>query len=345
VVWPVLATPLLWGGAWASELLLWLTRLFASLPVSTVELPPFGGLAAALYMVGLALWALGEGRWRWGGLLVPAGLVVALWLPLLVPQPGLRVAFLSVGQGDAVVLSSRGHHALVDGGGVPQGADTGERYVVPYLREMRVERLDLAVLSHPHPDHALGLASTLRKVPTEALWLPAGTTGGALSRQVVEAAAGAKVEEIEVGHPPLRLGEAELEVLGPPVDRELLEGVNDMSVVLRVRHGQVTMLLTGDVEEAAEEALVEGGRLEPVTVLKAPHHGSRTSSTEAFLHRVKPRHVIFCVGRQNRFGFPHEEVAERYRALGTECWRTDVHGAVTIESDGQEVRVKPFLGP
>ncbi|MCP3103195.1 DNA internalization-related competence protein ComEC/Rec2 [Myxococcus sp. K15C18031901] len=342
VVSPWLATPVLWAGAWASRVLLWLTEFFAAAPLASVEVTPLGGWAAP-YAVGLLTWALGTGRWRWAGALVPLALVGATLTPWLRPEPGLRVTFLSVGQGDAVVLSSRGHHALVDGGGAPGGTDTGARYVVPFLRHQGASRLDLAVLSHPHPDHALGLVSTLAQVPTERLWLPAGDEGGPLSRQVVAAARDAHVEEVEDGHPPLALGEATLEVLGPPglPERELLEGVNDRSIVLRVRHGDVTLLLPGDVEADAEAELAP--RLGAVTVMKAPHHGSRTSSTPALLEETRPRHVIFCVGRRNRFGFPHPEVEARYRAQGSECWRTDVDGAVTVESDGRDVRLVPHL--
>jgi competence protein ComEC len=182
----------------------------------------------------------------------------------------------------------------------------------------------------------------LAQVPPERLWLSAGTADGPLSRQVIAAAgAGAQVEEIEVGHAPFVLGEATLEVLGPPRDRVLLEGVNDRSIVLRVRHGAVSVLLAGDVEADGEAALLPA--LSPVTVLKAPHHGSRTSSTPALLARLRPRYVVFCVGRDNRFGFPHPEVEARYRALGTQCLRTDIAGAVTLESDGRDVRLVPYL--
>ncbi len=122
-----------------------------------------------------------------------------------------------------------------------------------------------------------------------------------------------------------------------------MEGVNDKSVVLLVRHGDVTVLLPGDVEEEGEAALLAEERLGPVTVMKAPHHGSRTSSTEDFLARLRPRFAIFCVGRHNRFGFPHPEIEARYRTLGTECLRTDVHGAITLESDGHDVHLRSFL--
>ncbi|MFL5349142.1 MAG: DNA internalization-related competence protein ComEC/Rec2 [Hyalangium sp.] len=340
---PWLATPVLWGGAWVSELLLILTRFFAAVPFATVKLPTFGAGLTAMYAAGLAAWALGVGRWRFGVLLSPAALTIALLAPVLAPQPPLRITFLSVGQGDSAVLSSRGHYALVDGGGVPGGGDTGTRFVLPFLDHEHINRFDLAVLSHPHPDHALGMISTLAQVHTERLWLPAGSTDGDLSRKLIAAAAGAKVEEVQVGWPSFTLGEATLQVLAPPLpeDRELLEGVNDRSVVVLVRHGDVTVLLAGDVEEAGEEVMLD--RLGPVTVLKAPHHGSRTSSTEPFLAKTRPRFVVFCVGRRNRFGFPHPEIIERYRALGTECFRTDVDGAVTLESDGRDVRLHGYL--
>lgn len=339
LVWPAAATPVLYVGGWASQLLVWATRGFAQLPGAAFHFPGFSALATLLFLAGLALFAIGRGRWRHGALLAPGACLFALtaWAPV----QGLEVVFLAVGHGDAVVLSSRGAHALVDGGGVPGGTDTGRKYVLPFLRQRGIDRLDLAVLSHPHPDHALGLASTLRVVPTARLWLAAGTSAGALS-EAVRGAAGVTSEEIEAGHPGLRLGDAHLDVLGPPRDRALLEGVNDQSIVLRVRHGAVSFLLTGDVEAAGEEALSTGD----VTVLKAPHHGSRTSSSEPFVLKARPRFVVFCVGRNNRFGFPHPEVVERYERLGTRCYRTDLHGAIRFVSDGQDVQVDTFLpGP
>ncbi len=231
---------------------------------------------------------------------------------------------------------SGGHHALVDGGGTPNGADTGDRFVLPYFKRRHVESLDLVALSHAHPDHALGLITVLKHVPTQHLWLPAGSGDGPLVHALLES----KVEPtwIELGAPSFALGEATIEVLAPPVDRILLEGENDRSMVLRVRHGDVTFLLTGDVEEAGEENLDPG----EVTVMKAPHHGSRTSSSEALLDKAKPRFVVFCVGKHNRFGFPSPEVVERYAALGARCYRTDLDGAITFKSDGHDVTVETF---
>jgi competence protein ComEC len=338
VAFPATAVPFLYAGSWASEALLWIVRWFAAAPGAAISIPSFGSWPSALFAAGMLAFAIGSGRWRIGTALVPLGIAFGLVFPWALPQPGLRCTFLSVGHGDSIVLSSRGHHALVDGGGVPHGTDTGRKYVLPFLREMAIRELDLAVLSHPHPDHALGLISALRKVQARTLWLPAGETKGPLSLQLIEAAASARAEEVEAGHSPFPLGEATIEVLGPPRDRILLKNVNDRSVVLRVRHGQVTLLLTGDVEEAGEE-LLESGQ---ITVLKAPHHGSLTSSSPGFVASAKPRFVVFCVGRNNRFRLPDGEVENRYRRVGAECFRTDLDGAVSFESDGRDVRWKTF---
>lgn len=335
VVSPAAAVPVLWAGAHASQLLVEAARLFARAPLASVDVPAPAAWVTLAWLLGLGCFAVLRGRPRWAALAAPAALAAALVGP---PHAELEVTFLSVGHGDAIVVSSLGEHALIDGGGVPNGGDTGRRFVVPFLRQQRIGRLKLAALSHPHPDHALGLASTLGAVPADRLWVPAGSGDGPLIRLVRGAAGGAQVESVELGHAPLGLGAASIEVLGPPPDRVLLEGINDQSLVLEIRHRDVTFLLTGDVEAAGEELLAPG----PVTVLKAPHHGSRTSSSEAFVRRLRPRHVVFCVGRNNRFGFPHREVEARYRAEGAQCHRTDLDGAVTIKSDGHHVEVERF---
>ena len=144
------------------------------------------------------------------------------------------------------------------------------------------------------------MVSVLKKIPTRRLWLAAGTAEGGLSAAGRRAAGDARTEEVEVGHPSFQLGEAVIEVLGPPRDRLMLDGVNDTSLVLRVRHGDVTVLLTGDIEEAGEQAL----ETTPVTVLKAPHHGSRTSSSDLLLDRARPQAVAIRWGVTTATAFP-----------------------------------------
>lgn len=336
---PALATPVLWLGLQLSKLFVAIAHTFAEVPGATAQLPAAGSAVLACWWLGLVALVFCRGRLRLFALATPVALLIHLAGP--VEPDELKVTFLAVGHGDAVVVSSRGQHALIDGGGVPQGHDTGKRFVLPFLRQQRISRLELAVLTHAHPDHALGLISTLEEVPAERLWLPAETTEGPLIDELMAAAGEAHVEEQEAGSASLRLGTVKLEVLGPPIDRSQLVGQNDRSIVLLLRHREVSFLLTGDVEAAGEAALEVG----PVTVMKAPHHGSDTSSTPELVAKTKPKHVVFCVGVRNRFGFPRPDVVRRWRAVGARCHRTDVDGAITFKSDGRQVTVETFRPP
>jgi competence protein ComEC len=250
------------------------------------------------------------------------------------------VTFLAVGQGDSIVVRSGGHLAVIDGGGVPGGADPGQRVVVPFLRHLGARRLDLVAMSHAHPDHGLGLPAVLEAFPADRVWMPAGSGSGELVEGLVEAAGDTDVEAVQAGDQGFALGDATVEILGPPVGADAPTSENDRSLVLRIRHRRVVILLPGDVEAAGERFLEPG----QVTVMKAPHHGSDTSSTPELLDRARPRHAVFCVGRDNRFGFPRGAVVARYEALGARCYRTDLDGAITFRSDGEDVTVETF-GP
>jgi competence protein ComEC len=337
VIAPPLATPALWVAGVIARVFLTIARLFSG-SHSAFTLPAPGPMVMALWWLGLLALVFGQGRWRLFALATPTALALLLVTGHTRPDR-VDVTFLSVGHGDATVISSGNHHALIDGGGVPDGLDTGKRFVLPFLRQHHVSRLDLVALSHAHPDHALGLISTLEVLPTARLWLPLDVGRGDLVQDLMAAAGDAKIEEVEAGDAPFQLGAATIEALGPHGARgESTE--NDRSMVLRVTHGAVTFLLTGDLEEDGE-ALLDPG---PVTVMKAPHHGSDTSSTAELLAKAHPRFVVFCVGVNNRYHFPREEVVERYQALGSRCYRTDFDGAVTFHSDGHDVTVETF-GP
>lgn len=339
VVAPTLAAPLLWLGTRLSAGLLLIAQGFSSFPWATWEIPGPTVAVMLLWWSGLLGFVLLRGRWRLVSLATP--LAAVLHLMPAAPDAQLEVTFLAVGHGDATVVSHRGQHLLIDGGGVPNGVDTGRRFVLPFLRQRRITELELAVLSHAHPDHALGLTSTLESVKARRLWL-SPSPPGQLTADLLAAAEPAEVELVERGHDDFVFGDARLRVLGPTSARTGDEGENDRSIVLRLEHGQISFLLTGDIEEGAEEAL---GALEPVTVVKAPHHGSDTSSTPALVAATRPRFVVFCVGRNNRFRFPREDVVSRWASVGATCYRTDRDGAITFRSDGRTVRVETFGPP
>src|SRR5262249_5780936 len=155
----------------AARALLALVRAGSAVPLGTLSSPGFPWPATLAFALGLLGVALGVRRSGW---VVALTFSAVLGRPLVRPRAPLALTPLPVGHGDALLVSSAGVHLLVDGGGVPDGADPGARIVLPYLRERGIRRLDAVALSHPHPDHALGLLTVLREVPADRLWLPAG---------------------------------------------------------------------------------------------------------------------------------------------------------------------------
>jgi len=324
------------------------SSLFASLPFATVPVAAPGILAGALWALALLLFAgrlptrirLRRAALPLGALaLLAAGSALAARL-----SSRMTVVFFSVGQGDAALVRFPGGSSmLVDAGGSLFGTpvrDPGAADLLPALAELGVARLDRVVLTHPHPDHAGGLFTLLERIPIGELWLT-GEPGDDGLGDAVAAAAGRRGIAARVPAPgAIDAGGVRLEVLAPARwDPE--RSTNDNSIVLRLVHGGVSLLLAGDIEAAAEAGLAQGGQELGATLLKAPHHGSRTSSTDAFLRRVRPRHVVFCVGAANPFGFPHRDVVERYREAGCRQWRTD-QGAVIAQSDGRELLVEQW---
>jgi competence protein ComEC len=243
------------------------------------------------------------------------------------------VLFVSVGQGDAALLRlPDGSAVLIDGGGTPDGGtDPGARDVLPLLRDLGITRLAALFVSHPHPDHVLGLAAVAAAIPADAVFFN-GDAGDGPSREVLRSlgpapfAPGAHWERAGV----------RFDALGGP--REPL-APNDASLVLRVSYGGTRFLFPGDVEAEGEAAALEAGGL-AAEVVKVPHHGSRRSSTAAFAAAVHPDLAVVSVGTGNRYGFPHEEALARWQRAGAQVLRTD-EGALRLLSDGRKVRRVP----
>lgn len=246
-------------------------------------------------------------------------------------SPSLTVTFLDVGQGDSCLVELPGATLLVDGGGsFDPRFDPGEELIAPWLARHGVRRLDAVVLTHPHPDHANGLAAIVERFPVGEVW-----TNGAVSSLpgLVRLEKAASDRHVPVVRPhPITVGDGAIEVLHPlPLDPRWSE--NDGSIVLRVRYRDRAVLLAGDIEARAEEKLVAEGAPLSADVLKAPHHGSPTSSTPDFVAAVHPGIVVFSVGEDNRWHFPGQAVQERWRGVGAQLFRTDRDGAITVKID------------
>jgi competence protein ComEC len=344
VVSPGLALPFLWFCHPLAWLLLRVNDLFAAPDLAVIGIASPGLLGLCASYLGLALALAGGRRSRWAGAaLALAGLVGPdLTRARLAARRGLlEVVFLSVGQGDATMLRlPDGAALLVDGGGDPQGRyDPGARDVLPFLRDAGIRRPWLAVLSHPHADHLLGLASVGAAMPPGAF-----VSAGRSADDETGAAALARLPPPRVLRRGALLERAgvRLRVLGPPpgVDEW---SQNDASLVLRVEHGTVAFLLLGDVEAEGETALLAGGEPVHADVVKVAHHGARTSSTPALVEAVRPAVAVLSLARRNAFGFPAPEVVERWRRAGAVIARTD-EGAVRFLSDGTRVWRAPAGG-
>ncbi len=344
-----LAAPLAAGLGWvafaAARGLLASGTVVEGLPFldARVPSPPVWWMVA--HAAGLA--CLARGRLRPATAIVTAAAALAAVVHLAGPSGDgtLTLTVLDVGQGDSLVLSSpRGRTMLVDTGGSFDGRlDIGERVLGPYLWSRGVRRLAPLVLTHAHPDHAGSVDFIVRAFGIDDVWEGLGPRSdrgyaqldGSLRRAGVPRRAltrGAWFDWDGV----------RIDVLGPRAHPPPAVTRNDDSLVLRVRLGEVSLLLAGDVEGAGEAWLDPG----PLSVLKVAHHGSRTSSGEAFLTRTRPRVAITSSGSRNPFGHPHPEVVERLRSLGALVFRTDLEGAVTVTTDGQAVWVRSqALGP
>jgi competence protein ComEC len=259
-------------------------------------------------------------------------------------RPWLRVLVLDVGQGDAAAIRFPGGSTwLVDAGGTQTGSrfDVGSRVVAPALRAQGVRALDALILSHPDVDHAGGAAGLIPLVPPSRVFEGVPVTGLAVLDAVRRAAAdaGASWGTLTAGAD-LAVEGAVVRVLHPPEPDWIRRTPrNDDSVVLEVRLRDVAIVLPGDAGAAVEPAIAAALAPARLRVLEAGHHGSRTSSSAAFLEAVNPAVVVASAGRANRYGHPHPSVIARVEARGVPFYRTDRDGAVAIDTDGRWLRV------
>jgi competence protein ComEC len=263
-----------------------------------------------------------------------------------VPAPGpgaLRVVVMDVGQGDATLaVLPDGRALLVDAGGLAGTTfDMGRRVILPVIRTLGVRELHAFVLTHGDPDHIGGAPEVLRTLRVAHVWEGVPVPPNPLLRDLAQLAQARQVVWRTVRPGDIeRAGPIEIRVHHPPEpDWERQRVRNDDSVVLELRYGEVSILLPGDIEREGEQRLLRTLSLAPLVVLKAPHHGSATSSSDGFIEATHPRAVIFSAGRNNRFGHPAPVVVERFRRREIEMFNTADDGAVFVETDGRRVEV------
>lgn len=330
----------------ASSSFLAASEVFALVPWGS-DLPPPDVLEGVL-LAAASLALLSVRTWRARAAVIAIALVsllgAELWLRHREQPTGvLRATFLDVGQGDgAIVDLPDGRLMIVDAGGAAHGGpDPGERVLVPLLRARRRDRIDVLVVSHPHPDHYGGVAALMDAFEIGEVWdtgqAEAEEPDAGLAPLLARARArGAIVRGPEELCDAARsLGDVRARVLWPCPSFDAGWGPNDNSLVVELEYAGRRVWFTGDVEAHAEAGLVRAVPA-PIDVLKVAHHGSRTSSAAPLLDALHPSIAIASMGRHNRFGHPHDDVWTRLRARVPCPLRTDRHGGVvvTIEPDG-----------
>jgi competence protein ComEC len=261
----------------------------------------------------------------------------------------LRLVFMDVGQGDAAfVRFPRGATLLVDAGGLGGSAsfDVGDRVVAPVLRALGVHRLDALALTHGDADHIGGAGAAILEFQPREIWegVPVPTSSALQSLAVAAAAVGSHWRNVQAGDV-VRIDDVLVVVRHPPVaDWERQDVRNDDSIVLELLWRDISIALTGDIGRDVEAAIGSGFSRSALRVVKVPHHGSLTSSSEDFVHTLAPQVAIVSAGRRNAFGHPAPAVLERYQSAGADIFRTDQDGAVMIDTDGRRIDVRSFTG-
>jgi competence protein ComEC len=314
-------------------LLEWLNNLPEA--VWTQHAPPTWSIAIGMFGV---LWMLLPRGFpaRWLGLI--ALLPMFLVLPAVPPEGALRLVIFDVGQGLAVAAQTHNHALLYDTGpNFNSEANSGNRILIPALRGMGIAQLDGLILTHDDNDHTGGALSILQGLPVN--WLSSSL---AENHPLLQHASNTRrcmdgqAWEWDGVH---------FEVLHPTAESYAVEKIrdNNRGCVLKISTGKHSVLLAADIEKESEWRLLKQHEEQlPATLLVVPHHGSKTSSVNAFVAAIHPRYAVFTVGYRNRFGHPRVEVVERYREIGSELLRSDKDGAIVVEMDMQNISVERY---
>ena len=238
----------------------------------------------------------------------------------------VKVHFIDVGQGDAILIQQGASNMLIDAGDNQYGET-----VVQYLKDQGVETLDYVIGTHPHADHIGGLDVVINNFEVKKIIMPKVGNTTKTYEDVLSAIKnkGLKITTPVVGETNA-LGDSQFTIIGP--NSESYESLNDYSVATKLQYGSTSFLFTGDAEEKSEKEMLALGIDLKADVLKIPHHGSTSSLSDGFLNAVAPKIAVIEVGANNDYGHPHDEILAKLS--GVELYRTDYNGTVVIESDG-----------
>jgi len=268
-------------------------------------------------------------------------------------QKDLILTFIDVGHGDSILIEfPEGRRMLVDGGGLyGDRLDIGKNVIAPFLWKKKIRRIDYLVLTHPDPDHLKGLNFVASNFSIGQFWESGLRGSSEFYSRLEETLSIKKIRRFSWNEqsPPQIVSGVQISFLNPSA-RKLSQRENqnpslpnNHSLVMKLRFKNISILLTGDIEQEAEYRMMRAGIPLKADLIKIPHHGSNSSSTLPFIERVKPVYGVVSVGERNIARLPHPEVLKRYRQLNTEIFRTDKQGAITVITGGDKIEVRPFV--
>ena len=248
----------------------------------------------------------------------------------------LKISYIDVGQGDSILIQTPGGKNILIDAGNNGDATT----IVTYLKAQNISQLDYVIATHSHEDHIGSLDTVIKTFDIGQVVMPKESSNTQTFRDVLTAIANKGLKPIEAkAGVKLDMGsEIYAELLAP--NSSGYEDTNDYSAVLRLVYGKNSFLFTGDAETQSESEMLHLGSQLKADVLKVGHHGSRTSSTAAFLKLVAPKYAIISVGKGNSYGHPTQEALGRLGSVGATIYRTDESGTIVCESDGESITFK-----
>ncbi|WP_353097314.1 ComEC/Rec2 family competence protein [Tissierella praeacuta] len=245
----------------------------------------------------------------------------------------LEIHFIDVGQAESILIKKGNESMLIDAGNNSDG-----KLVVDYIKNQNISNLKYVIGTHPHADHIGGLDDVIDTFGIEKIIMPNAVTNTKTFEEVLDSIKnkGLSITKSKVGNS-YELNGAEFTILAP--NKEKYKDLNDYSVVIKLVNGNNSFLFTGDAEELSEKEILENNkRLLKADVLNVGHHGSVTSTSEAFLDAVDPKFAVISAGKDNSYGHPHKEILERLEDKGIKIYRTDLQGDIIVISDGETIQ-------
>lgn len=243
----------------------------------------------------------------------------------------LKIHYINVGQGDSELIQNNGQNMLID-----TGTNESTSSLVSYLKNQNVSKIDCLILTHPHEDHIGGADAVIKQFNVQKVYMPKITTNTETFKDVLMAMKdkGLKATVPTVGEE-FKIGTAACKILSPiNVNKEDL---NTYSIVVKLAYGNTKFLFTGDAQSSNELDMINKKFDLSADVLKVGHHGSKTSTLEAFMDKVNPKYAVISCGKNNDYGHPHAETMKELQSKNIKVYRTDENGTIVCTSDGKSI--------